>query len=161
MDDKNLIEAGWNLITGETLTDTQKSTIATASGLGTTDSVEFADVNLTGAAGLTILGFDDGLGNSESINFKQQSGDKFLIQPAATGMGVVRGVEFVGDLVVGGNLTASGFINSAAKTVTETNALTGMVAGSSVYVTDETGGPVMATYDGSDWRRSTDRAIIS
>ena len=84
-----------------------------------------------------------------------------MIQPAATGMGVVRGVEFVGDLVVGGNLTASGFINSAAKTVTETNALTGMVAGSSVYVTDETGGPVMATYDGSDWRRSTDRAIIS
>jgi len=159
--DKNLIEAGWNLITGETLTDTQKSTIATASGLGTTDSVEFADANLTGSAGLTILGFDDGLGNSESINFKQQSDGNFLIRTAATGTGVVRDVEVDGGLVAGGDLTASGVINSASKTVVETNALTGMVAGSSVYVTDETGGAVMATYDGSDWRRSTDRAIIS
>ena len=64
-------------------------------------------------------------------------------------------------LDVVGNIKASGFINCAAKTVAETNAMTGMVAGSSVYVTDETGGSVMATYDGTNWRRSTDRAIIS
>jgi len=64
-------------------------------------------------------------------------------------------------LEVIGNIKASGFINYAAKTVAETNAMTGMVAGSSVYVTDETGGSVMATYDGTNWRRSTDRAIIS
>ncbi len=30
-----------------------------------------------------------------------------------------------------------------------------------VYVTDEAGGPVPAFHDGSDWRRVTDRAIVS
>ena len=34
-------------------------------------------------------------------------------------------------------------------------------AGSTIYVTDESGGAVTATSDGTDWRRSTDRAVIS
>lgn len=33
--------------------------------------------------------------------------------------------------------------------------------GQLVYVTDETGGPVLAFSDGSDWRRITDRAVVS
>ena len=31
----------------------------------------------------------------------------------------------------------------------------------SIYVTDETGGSVEASWDGTNWRRSTDRAVIS
>lgn len=34
-------------------------------------------------------------------------------------------------------------------------------AGQVIYVSDETGGGVLAFSDGSDWRRSTDRAIVS
>jgi hypothetical protein len=34
-------------------------------------------------------------------------------------------------------------------------------AGAMIYVTDETGGAVPAFSDGSDWRRVTDRAVIS
>ncbi len=34
-------------------------------------------------------------------------------------------------------------------------------AGSIIYLTDETGGPVLAFSDGTDWRRSTDRNIVS
>lgn len=33
--------------------------------------------------------------------------------------------------------------------------------GSMVYVSDETGGAVTAFSDGSDWRRTTDRAVVS
>jgi len=34
-------------------------------------------------------------------------------------------------------------------------------AGAMIYVTDETDGPVLAVSDGTNWRRVTDRAIIS
>lgn len=33
--------------------------------------------------------------------------------------------------------------------------------GAAVYVSDETGGAVLAFSDGTDWRRSTDRAVVS
>lgn len=35
------------------------------------------------------------------------------------------------------------------------------VAGSLIYVSDETGGAVVAFSDGTDWRRVTDRAVVS
>ena len=34
-------------------------------------------------------------------------------------------------------------------------------AGSIIYVSDETGGSVLAFSDGTDWRRSTDRAVVA
>lgn len=34
-------------------------------------------------------------------------------------------------------------------------------AGTIIYVSDETGGSVLAFSDGTDWRRVTDRAVIS
>lgn len=33
--------------------------------------------------------------------------------------------------------------------------------GGLIYVTDETGGAVPAFWDGTDWRRVTDRAVVS
>ena len=36
-----------------------------------------------------------------------------------------------------------------------------MQAGQVVYVSDETGGPVLAFSDGTNWRRVTDRAVVS
>jgi hypothetical protein len=35
------------------------------------------------------------------------------------------------------------------------------VAGGVIFVTDETGGAVLAFSDGTNWRRSTDRTIVS
>jgi len=46
-------------------------------------------------------------------------------------------------------------------TVTEANNLTGLNSGDMIFVSNETGGATMAFYDGSNWRRITDRAIIS
>lgn len=36
-----------------------------------------------------------------------------------------------------------------------------LYAGHEVYVLDETGGPVPAFSDGTDWRRVTDRNVVS
>lgn len=46
-------------------------------------------------------------------------------------------------------------------TVAQVAALTGAQAGEIVYVSDEAGGAVLAFYDGTNWRRVTDRAIVS
>jgi len=46
-------------------------------------------------------------------------------------------------------------------TVAEANALTYINAGDMIFVSDETGGATMAFYDGTNWRRLQDRAVIS
>ena len=37
----------------------------------------------------------------------------------------------------------------------------GVAAGQMIYVSDESGGAVLAFSDGTNWRRVTDRAVIS
>lgn len=46
-------------------------------------------------------------------------------------------------------------------TVAEANALTAVSAGSMAYISDEAGGGVPAFADGTNWRRVTDRAVIT
>jgi len=46
-------------------------------------------------------------------------------------------------------------------TVSEANSLTYLNTGDMIFVSDETGGATMAFYDGTNWRRIQDRAIIS
>lgn len=46
-------------------------------------------------------------------------------------------------------------------TVSEAGSISGMSPGDMIFVSDETGGATMAFYDGSNWRRVQDRAIIS
>ena len=46
-------------------------------------------------------------------------------------------------------------------TVTEAGNITGKSAGDMIFVSNETGGATMAFYDGTNWRRVQDRAIIS
>lgn len=46
-------------------------------------------------------------------------------------------------------------------TVAEANALTYINPGDMIFVSDEAGGATMAFYDGSNWRRIQDRAVIS
>lgn len=54
----------------------------------------------------------------------------------------------------------AGLVTLIPKTVAELATLTA-AAGSIVYVSDETGGPVVAFYDGTNWRRVTDRVVVS
>lgn len=46
-------------------------------------------------------------------------------------------------------------------TVSEANNIAIKSTGDMIFVSDETGGAVMAFYDGTNWRRITDRAVIS
>lgn len=46
-------------------------------------------------------------------------------------------------------------------TVGELPSSEGASTGETVYVTDEVGGSVQAVFDGTNWRRSTDRAVVS
>ena len=46
-------------------------------------------------------------------------------------------------------------------TVTEANNLSGLQAGDMIFVSNESGGATMAFYDGTNWRRVQDRAVIS
>ena len=46
-----------------------------------------------------------------------------------------------------------------SKTVLELSTLVASI-GSIVFCTNETGGATLAFYDGSDWRRVSDRAVV-
>jgi hypothetical protein len=48
-----------------------------------------------------------------------------------------------------------------SKTVTELASLSASPAGQFVYCSNESGGAVPAFADGTNWRRVTDRAIVS
>lgn len=51
-------------------------------------------------------------------------------------------------------------LQNAGYTVAEANQLD-HVAGDQVYISNETGGAVLAFSDGTDWRRVTDRSVIA
>lgn len=52
-------------------------------------------------------------------------------------------------------------LHTRAYTVATVPSASAKGAGAMIYVTNESGGAVLATSDGTNWRRSTDRAIIS
>lgn len=86
----------------------------------------------------------------------------FTFENAATGRMIInntssptKGTIFDPD----GGMTVQGPIYAESYTVaTLPSAAT---AGGLIYVSDETGGPVMAFSDGTNWRRMTDRAVVS
>ena len=70
------------------------------------------------------------------------------------------------DILNGGNIDANTYTASGtgAQFVLPSYVVAGLptgVTGGMIFVTDESGGPVPAYYDGSDWRRVTDGAVVS
>jgi hypothetical protein len=66
----------------------------------------------------------------------------------------------LGTMTTGGILTPS-YLLLPSKTVAELASLTASPAGQFVYCSNESGGAVPAFSDGTNWRRVTDRAIVS
>ena len=58
-------------------------------------------------------------------------------------------------------LQVAGAVRVASYTVASLPAAATAGPGAQVFVSDETGGAVMAFSDGSAWRRVTDRAVVS
>ena len=63
-------------------------------------------------------------------------------------------------LTPAGSVVINGPVTLASHTVSELSSIV-PAAGSMAYCTNETGGAVPAFYDGTNWRRMTDRAIVS
>lgn len=62
---------------------------------------------------------------------------------------------------VNGLVARTGGAPDPVYTVVEAQAITTAPIGSWIYVSNEAGGGVPAFWDGTNWRRCTDRAIIS
>jgi len=61
----------------------------------------------------------------------------------------------------GSTITATTYAKVGSYTVAGVPSASTAGAGSIIYVSDETGGAVLAFSDGTDWRRVTDRAVIA
>jgi len=61
----------------------------------------------------------------------------------------------------GGPLAATTYLKSGSYTVATVPSASAAGAGARIYVSDESGGAVLAFSDGTNWRRVTDRAVIS
>jgi hypothetical protein len=74
---------------------------------------------------------------------------------------LVAGNVGIGTSAPSTSLHVAGPVRTGSYTVATVPSASATGAGSMIYVSDETGGAVMAFSDGTDWRRVTDRAVIS
>jgi hypothetical protein len=70
-------------------------------------------------------------------------------------------VGSAGGVAITGQLTATTWLKSGSYTVATVPSAATAGAGAQIYVSNESGGAVTAFSDGTNWRRVTDRAIIS
>jgi hypothetical protein len=126
-------------------------------------------LTLTAGTGITIV-VDPA---TDTITFGVQSGSEIFVDGADFGtvtepvtlsddLGLV--TEAVTEEADLGTLVTSGLIypdQFVLPSYTTTTLPSASVAGAMIYVTNETGGPVPAFADGTNWRRVTDRAIVT
>ncbi len=149
--------------------------VVTTDGAG---NLSFTTVSATPAGSNTQIQFNDNgsFGANGSLTYNQ---DTYTLQT-----GVVRGVLFeqitdygfitdVTDIVIDyGSVVDSNTYKGDYEYILETSGVThdsfkvaslpnAGVPGQMIYVSDESGGATMAFSDGSNWRRITDRAIVS
>jgi hypothetical protein len=139
----------------------------TASG-----TVTAAALNLPGSAQLAGASGDVTLTVPATKSFSFFVGGQALgviFSPAGSGVNVnARSFSTQGGLSITGanitgvsNLTASGTVKTGSKTVAAANALSGVEAGSLLWITNEAGGPCTAEYNGTAWVRVRDQIAIS
>lgn len=77
------------------------------------------------------------------------------------GLDTTNGLMKVGDGSTVWNSLRYAAAKAPSYTVAGVPSASTLGAGSTIYVSDESGGAVLAFSDGTDWRRVTDRAVIS
>jgi hypothetical protein len=87
-----------------------------------------------------------------------------LISQDSSVINVLDGMNVSGTLTTSNinseNVTLTGLLTLGNKTVAQLSSLTPSI-GTMVYCTDETGGAQPIFYDGTNWRRMTDRIVVS
>jgi hypothetical protein len=137
------------------------------------------------SANLHVVG-DVKIGNSSTgLTMNADSATEFLVQGVDTSGGAWNSIHLTADSLTGlyiekdtnnvgigttapaekldvvGNITASGTVKTGSKTVAAANALSGVAAGSLLWITNEAGGPCTAEYNGTAWVRVRDQIAIS
>ena len=153
--------------------ETVEIPIATRASLGidTTDNVTFADLNVdavdtTGIIKITNssyrqIGINRGSTNLVGISANGTQGSTLQLEASDGGTTATILITKLGDTSGINNLDVSGYSKCGSYTVATVPSASTSGAGASIYVTDETGGAVLATSDDTNWRRSTDRAVVS
>lgn len=123
------------------------------------DLVGNADTATSATTATNIAG-----GALGSLVYQTASGTTSLLPVGASGnmlLSTGSTVQWSGDIrILNSEIVNSVPMKLVSKTVTELGSLVS-TAGSMVFCTDETGGSIPAFYDGSNWRRVSDRAIVS
>ena len=131
-------------------------------------SISFGSIPASGSN--TQVQFNDGGDLAGDSDFTFDKSDNTLTVTNLDVTGVFSHIEDYGLVTQAANTTVDyGPITTDDRmptahdsyTVSEAGSITGMSAGDMIFVSDETGGATMAFYDGSNWRRVQDRAIIS
>lgn len=120
--------------------------------------------NEISSADSSVIQINDGVNISGTLNAKTIVTND-LISEDSTAIRVLDGLYVSGALTatnvnLSDNLTLTGLLTLGSKTVGYLNSVS-PAAGTMAYCTDETGGAQPVFYDGTNWRRMTDRIVIS
>lgn len=158
--------------------------LRTAAGLGTMATQNANGVAITGGAlaGITAATFGLGANNFQITTTGQHlrlmnGAELGNIQLQSTGQldiwahgdnatDIVRVLTGSGSGTIRGTFSTTGLavvgsVKSSSYTVATVPSASTHGAGAQIYVSNESGGAVMAFSDGTNWRRVTDRAIVS
>jgi len=175
----NVAVAGQSTVTAETTTDTLNLVAGTNVTITTDAGTDSITINASGGGAGTPGGADTQVQFNNSGAF---GGDSAFTYNSGTDTLTVTNIEassiappssLVGTYSITSPTTitlnaasGAGEVKSdvpfrlVSKTVSQLNTFVAS-AGSMVYCTDETGGAIPAFYDGSNWRRVSDRSIVS
>jgi hypothetical protein len=146
-------------------TDGSSGQVIKTDGSGT---LSFGSIPASGSN--TQVQFNDGGDLAGDSDFTFDKSSNTLQVTNLDVMGTFSHVEDYGTITQAANITIDYGVVTVddrqptphdSYTVSEANALTYINAGDMIFVSDETGGATMAFYDGTDWRRLQDRAVIS
>jgi len=131
-------------------------------------TITFGSIPASGSN--THVQFNDGGNLAGDSDFTFDKSSNTLQVTNLDVMGTFSHVEDYGTITQAANITVDYGVVTVddrqptphdSYTVSEANALTYINSGDMIFVSDETGGATMAFYDGTDWRRIQDRAVIS
>jgi hypothetical protein len=116
-----------------------------------------------GANKFVVFGYPLGTSTPiEHISVSLENGETHLAQNGGNvGIGYPAGSSIIHRLQVDGNIFATSHIRPGNYTVATVPSASVAGAGAMIYVSDEVGGGVPAFSDGTNWRRVTDRAVVS
>jgi hypothetical protein len=142
--------SGQSDVVADAINDTLTLAAGTGIALTTSDTTDTITISQVSTTSIFATGGDMGT-ITEAVTVSEDLGN---VTTSAT-------VSYdLGTETTSGILTPS-YLLLPSKTVTQLASLTASPAGQFVYCSDESGGAVPAFSDGTNWRRVTDRAIVS